>query len=73
MGRSRIQLLLAANTWSTRYSLPKNDRYSNSSTDWTKLGLNFTEENYGNKLLFDEIDTAHSVMCCSNITITHSM
>ena len=26
MGRSRIQLLLKDNTWSTRYNIPKNDR-----------------------------------------------
>ena len=49
MGRFRIQLLLGANTWSTRYNIPKNDRYSNSSTDWTLVSLIFTEENYGKK------------------------
>ena len=43
MGRFRIQLLLEDNTWSTRYNIPKNDRYSDSSTQWTKLSLNFTE------------------------------
>ena len=32
MGRFRIQLLLGDNTWSTRYNIPKNDRYSNAST-----------------------------------------
>ena len=42
MGRFRIQSLLEDNTWSTRYNIAKNDRYSNSSTDWTKLNLNFT-------------------------------
>ena len=42
MGRFRTQLLLEDNTWSTRYNIPKNDRYSDTSTDWTKLGLNFT-------------------------------
>ena len=35
MGRFRIQLLLEDNTWSTRYSIPKNDRYSSSSTQWS--------------------------------------
>ena len=73
MGRFRIQLLLKNNTWSTRYNIPKNDRYSDSSTQWIKLGLNFTEENYGIKLIFDEIDKAHSDMCFSNISITHSI
>ena len=73
MGRFRIQLLLENNTWSTRYNIPKNDRYSDSSTQWTKLSLNFTEENYGIKLIFDEIDSAHSDICFSNISITQSM
>ena len=73
MCRLRIQLLLENNTLSTRYNIPKNDRYSDSSTQWTKLGLNFTEENYGNKLIFDEIDSAHSDMCFSNISLTHSI
>ena len=73
MGRFRIQLLLEDNTWSTRYNIPKNDRYSDSSTDWSKLSLNFTVENYGIRLIYDEIYTAHADMCFSNITITHSI
>ena len=73
MVRFRTQLLLEKNTWSTRYNIRKNDRYSDSSTQWTKLSLNFTEENYGIKLIFDEIDNAHSDMCSSNISITHSV
>ena len=73
MGRFRIQLLLEDHTWSTRYNIPKNDRYSDSSTDWSKLSLNFTVENYGIRLIYDEIDTAHADMCFSNITITHSI
>ena len=73
MGRFKIQLLLEDNTWSTRYNIPKNDRYSDSSTDWTKLSLDFTEENYGIKLIFDEIDSDDSDMCFSNISITHSL
>ena len=36
MDRFRIQLLLEDNTWSTRYNIPKNDRYSETSTQWTK-------------------------------------
>ena len=73
MGRFRIQLLLEDNTWSTRYNIPKNDRYSNTSTEWTLVSLNFTVENYGIKLLYDQIDTAHADMCFSNITITYSV
>ena len=73
MGRFRIQLLLEDNTWSTRYNIPKNDRYSDNSTDWTLVNLNFTVGNYGIKLIYDQIDTAHGDMCFSNITITHSI
>ena len=73
MGRFKIELLLEDNTWSTRYNIPKNDRYSNTSTDWTLVNLNFTVEIYGIKLIYDRIDTPHADMCFSNITITHSV
>ena len=73
MGRFRIQLLLNDSSWSTRYNISKNDRYSDNSTDWTLVNLNFTVENYGNKLIYDQIDTAHGNMCFSNIMITHSV
>ena len=73
MGRFRIQLLLENNIWTTQYTINKNDRYSNNSTDWTLLNLNFTIENYGVKLIYDQIDTAHADMCFSNISITHSV
>ena len=73
MGRFRIELLLEDNTWSTRYNIPKNDRYSNSSTQGTLVILNFTVENYGIRLVYDQIDTRHAGMCFSDITITHSM
>ena len=33
MGRFRIQLLLDDYTWSTQYTIPKKDRYSDTSTD----------------------------------------
>ena len=73
MGRFKIDLLLEDNTWSTRYNIPKNDRYSDSSTQWTLVNLNFTIENYGIRLVYDQIDTPHADMCFSNITITHSV
>ena len=73
MGRFRIQLSLEDNTWSTQYNVPKNDRYSDSSTQWTLVNLNFTVENYGIKLINDQIDTPHADMCFSNITMTHSV
>ena len=73
MGRYRIQLCLEDSTWSTRYNIPKNDRYSNSPTQWTKLSLNFTVENYDKKLVYDEIDSVYANMGFSNITITNSV
>ena len=73
LGRFRILLLLSDNTWSTRYNIPKNDRYSDNSSDWTLVNLNFTVENYGIKLIYDQIDSPHADMCFGNITITHSV
>ena len=49
MGRFRVQLLLEDNTWSTQYTIAKNTQYSDNSTDWTLLNLDFTVENYGIK------------------------
>ena len=68
-----IQVLLEDNTWSTRYNIPKNDRYNNSSTQWTLINPNFTVENYGNKIIYDQIDAPHADMCFSIFTITPSV
>ena len=73
MGRFRIQLLLENNTWVTQYTINKNTQYSNNSTDWSLLNLDFTVENYGIKLIYDQIESPHADMCFSNITITHSV
>ena len=73
MGRFRIQLLLEDNTWSTQYTIPKSDQYSDSPTDSKLLSLNFTTQNYGIKLIYDQSDTTHADMSFSNITITHSV
>ena len=73
MGRFRFQLLLEDNTWSTQYTIAKNDRYSDTSTEWSLVSLNFNVETYGIKLIYDEIYRAHADMCFSNITITHSV
>ena len=56
MGRFRIQLFLSDDTWSTRYNLPKND-YCTNQSEWKLVNLNFTEENYGIKLIYDEVST----------------
>ena len=73
MRRFRIQLLTNDNTWSTQYTIPKNDRYSDTSTDWTLLNLDFTVEIFGIKLIKDRIETPHADMCFSNNTIRHSI
>ena len=44
MGRFRFQLILKDNTWSTQYTCAKNTQYSDNSTAWTLLNLNFTTE-----------------------------
>ena len=73
MGRFRIQLLLEKNTWSTWYNIPKIDRFSKTSTDWTLVSLNFTVGKYGIEISYDQIDSPHGDMSFSNITITHSV
>ena len=73
IGCFRIHFLLVDNTWSTRYNMPQNDRYSNSSSQWTLLSLYLIVENYGMKLIYDEIESALAVMAFSNIAITHSV
>ena len=73
MGRFRIQLLLENNTWSTQYTINKNSQYSDNSTDWSLLNIDFTIETYGIKLVYDQIESAHADMCVSNITITQSV
>ena len=51
--------MLLDNTWSTGHNIPENDRYSDISTDSALVSLNFTEENYGIKLIYHEIDSDH--------------
>ena len=73
MGRFRILLLLEGNTWSTQNTIHETSQNSISSTDWTFLNLDFTVENYGTELVYDQIDNIRADMCFSNITITHSV
>ena len=72
MGRFRIQLLLEDGIWGIRYNIPENDRYSDSSTDWTLVNLNFPVENLVIKIIYDQIDTAHADLCFGKISITRS-
>ena len=72
-GRFRIQLLLDDDLWTTQYTIAKNTQYTDSSTEWILLNLDLTIESYGIKLIFDQIDSAHSDMGFSNVMITHSV
>ena len=71
MGRFRIQHIKDDNTWSTRYNTPKNDKFSKSSSELTKVILIFTVQQYGIELIYHQIDTPHANMSSGNFTITH--
>ena len=73
MPRFRIQILLENGNWENKYTIEKNSQFSNSSTEWTHLSLDFTQENYGIQLIFDRISSAHADMSLSNISITHTL
>ena len=66
-------MFLEDNKWSTQNTIAKNSQYTNTSTEWILINLEFTQENYGVKLIYDRIHTAHADMCFSNKTITHSV
>ena len=72
MGRFRIQILTKDNIWLTKFNIDKNTQFSNTATDWIILNLNITDENYGVKFVYDQIDGAHGDMSFSNIIISHS-
>ena len=71
-GIFRFQLLLANITWSARYNIPKNDRYSDSSTDWILVRFYFLED-HDIRLTDDQIDTHHTNMCFRKFTLPHSV
>ena len=73
MCRFRIDILLDNNTWINKYTIMENTQYSDTSTEWKLLSLDFTEENYGIRLIYDRITSAHCDMSFSDITITHSV
>ena len=73
IGGFRTRLMISDNTWITRYRKLKNDPYSNLSTEWRLVSLNFKIEKHGIKLNFDQIGTPHADMCFSNIMITSSV
>ena len=73
MGKFEISILIANKVWNTIYTLEKNTNFSTLSTDWIILNLNIANQpNYGIKLVYSGINTAHADMCFSDISITHS-
>ena len=66
MGRFRIQIL-KNNAWETIYTIEKNTELTELSTDWVLLNLDITDDNYGIKLIYDQIESAHADMCFSVI------
>ena len=72
MGRFRIQLLINI-TWETNYRVERNTNYSSFSTGSSLLNFDFTENNYGNKVIYDRKNSAHADMCFSNLSITRSV
>ena len=73
MPRFRIQILLENDIWENKYTIEKNSQYSTTSTEWSLLNLDFTQDNYGIRMIFDRIDSAHADMCISDILITHTL
>ena len=73
MGWFRIQLLLEDNSWFKVFNVPKNNQFSNGSTQWHLFDLDISQDNNGVKFIYDQITTAHSDMCFSNITINNSV
>ena len=72
MGRFRIVLLLENYLWTTQYTIDENSQ-NTDKIEWKLLNIDFTVKNYGIRLVYDRINTAHADMCFSNITITHSV
>ena len=72
MGRFQIQILTKDNVWLTKFIIAKNTQFSIVATDWIILSLNITNENFGVKFIYDQIDSAHADMSFSNITLSHS-
>ena len=73
MGRLRNHFVLEDSTLITQKTIPKNDQYSVSSTERKLLSVDFTEEIYEIKSIYDQIETPHADMCFSTITINHSV
>ena len=62
MGKLEIQLLRNG-FWETEYTMSKNTNFSTLSTDWTLFNMNIiSQPNYGIKLVYSRINSAHAYM-----------
>ena len=74
MGKIEIQLLRNS-VWQTENTMDKDTNFSTLSSDWTLFNMNIVSQpNYGIKLVYSAMNTAHenTDMCLSDINITHS-
>ena len=72
MGRLVIQLL--RNVVGNRIHNRKKTSFSADESTWTLLNLFIASQpNYGVKVVYGQINTAHADMCFSNIMITDSI
>ena len=73
MGKLEIQLL-GNGVWETEFNIEKDTNFSTLSTDWTLLNMDIiSQPNYGIKLVYSGINTAHADMGFSDISITHTI
>ena len=69
MGRFRSQPLSSDNSWSFRYNIPENDRCSNSSGQRKQVSSYIKIENYGIKVVYDQIHKQHDHMYFCDISM----
>ena len=73
MGKLEIQILRNS-VWQTEYTMDKETNFSTLSTDWSLVNMNIVSQpNYGIKIVYSGINSAHADMCFSDINITHSI
>ena len=73
MGTFSSQLLSENHTWDTIYTVPKNNQYSGTPTEWSLTCLDITKNNSGITLIYGEFDSAHCDMCFSINTKNYSV
>ena len=73
MGKFQVQLL-RNDVWQTEHTMDKDTNFSTLSTDWTFFNMNIiSQPNYGMKLVYSGINSAHADMCFSDIKIPDSI